>query len=400
MIPVDEARGRILAAARPVGSETVSVIDAAGRVLARDIIARVTQPPQDVSAMDGYAVRADDVAGLPARLRVIGAAPAGHLFEGEVGTGEAVRIFTGGFVPAGADTIVIQEDTDQGTPTVTVTAAPARGRHIRRQGLDFESGAPVITAPRRLTARDVGLAAAANVPWVEVHRRPVVALLATGDEIVQPGEPVGPGQIVSANTPGLKALVEADGAIALNLGVAADTLDDLAARASGGRSADILVTTGGASVGDHDLVQAALAPEGLAVDFWKIAMRPGKPLMFGRLGSTLVLGLPGNPVSAMVCAHLFLRPLIAALQGLPAAAPALETAVLGADMAENDRREDYVRATLAVDAEGRSVATPFPVQDSSMMSRLAAADCLIQRTPHAPAAVAGTPVRVLRLAGC
>jgi molybdopterin molybdotransferase len=349
--------------------------------------------------MDGYAVRAADVAGVPASLNVIGAAPAGAPFAGSVGDGEAVRIFTGAAVPAGADAIVIQENTERDGDTVVVKESAAAGRYVRPAGLDFATGDVLLAAGRVLNARDIGLAAAMNVSWLKVRRRPRVALLATGDEIVLPGEELGPNDIVSSNTFALAGLVRASGGVPVTLGIAADDVASIRALAAGAQGADILVTTGGASVGEHDLVQAALGDVGLKVDFWQIAMRPGKPLIFGRLGTTPMLGFPGNPVSSMVCGELFLRPALATMLGMADVEPVLETAILGADLGENDRREDYLRATLARDGDGNRIATPFPVQDSSNFSRLVQADCLVVRAPHAPPAKAGETVSYIALGG-
>jgi molybdopterin molybdotransferase len=396
MIPVADARARILAAVRPVPAEIVPLAESWNRVAAAPVIARRTQPPADVSAMDGYALRA--AAGAAgAELRVIGEAPAGHPFAGAVGAGEAVRLYTGSVVPEGADAIVIQEDADRDDDRVTIREAARAGRHIRRAGQDFAAGDVLLAPGRRLSARDIGLAAAADHPWLPVHRRPRVAILATGDEISLPGEPVAPGGIVSSNAHALAALVRAAGSEPLVLPIAADTLAAIAAAADAAAGADLLVTTGGASVGDHDLVQAGLGQRGLALDFWTIAMRPGKPLMFGALGAMPVLGLPGNPVSALVCGLLFLRPALDRLAGLAGAAPARTAAILGTAMAENDRREDYVRARLDVRTAGPPVATPFARQDSAMLRHFAEADCLVIRAPHAPEAAAGSAVEVLRL---
>ncbi len=397
MIPVAEAIARVLAEARPLPAEMVSLGDGPGRVLAEDLASRRTQPPAAVSAMDGYAVRAEDVARTPAELRIVAEIAAGAAWAGEVGQGEAARIFTGAPVPAGADAIVIQEDCERSGDLVSVRETVASGAFVRPAGLDFAEGDVLLRAGRRLTSRDIGLAAAMNRPWLPARRRPRVALLATGDEIALPGEPLGPQQIVSSSGPGLAALVAEAGGVPLSLGVAGDSTASLRARAAGAEGADILVTMGGASVGEHDLVQEALAADGLEVDFWRIAMRPGKPLMFGRMGGALVLGLPGNPVSAFVCALLFLRPLIDAMLGLPAGPPAREPARLGADLAANDRREDYLRARLVPDGEGLPVATPFARQDSSMLARFVEADALLVRAPHAPPAGAGDIVEVIRL---
>ena len=397
MISVAEARRRILDPLAPTGVETVGLADALGRVLAEEVRARVTQPPVAVSAMDGYAVRADDVARTPATLRRIGEAPAGGAYDGVVGPGEAVRIFTGGPVPRGADTIVVQEDADADGERIVVKAGAPRGAYVRPAGLDFGEGDAGPRPGRVLGARDVALAASMNCPWLRVRRKPRIAVLATGDELVMPGEPMGPNQIVSSNNVGLRALVEESGAEAIDLGIALDTEESLRTLAAGARGADMLVTIGGASVGDHDLVRTVLGDAGLDVDFWRIAMRPGKPLMFGRLGETAMLGLPGNPVSALVCGLIFLRPAIARMLGLDDAPARRGKAALGRDVAANDRREDYLRATLARDGSGALVATPFEIQDSSMLSRLARADCLIVRPPHAPAAPKGTPVDVIPL---
>lgn len=397
MISVEEALGRILTAFAPLAPEQVSIAHALGRALAEDVRARVTQPPVAVSAMDGYAVRAADVEKAPTTLRVVGTAPAGAAYEGTVKPGEAVRIFTGGPVPAGADAIIIQEDTLAEGDKVTIQEAARVGRHIRPGGLDFKAGEIGIKAGRRLAPRDVGFAAAMNVPWLNVRRRPRIAILATGNEVVMPGDPLGPNQIVSSNALALAAAIDVWGGEPVNLGIAQDTKESLQALAAGARGADLLVTTGGASVGEHDLVQSALGERGLAVDFWKIAMRPGKPLIFGRFGDTPLLGLPGNPVSAMVCAIVFLRPAMERMLGLDRGEMSQSTAKLGRDLEANDRRQDYLRSRLERAPDGELVALPFEVQDSSMLSRLARADCLIIRPPLAPAVKAGKRVPIIPL---
>ncbi len=399
MISVEQALSRILAALRPLPAETVALTEALGRVLAEDVASRRTQPPVAVSAMDGYAVRGNDVATAPVELTVIGEAPAGHAFEGTVGAGEAVRIFTGGPVPEGADTVVMQEnataDTDSGTVTIN---EPARtGNFVRGAGLDFREGEVGLRAGRALTPRDIGFAAAMNVPWLQVHRRPRIALLATGDELVRPGEPIGPSQIVSSNSLSFVALVRACGGEAIDLGIALDNRASLEALAAGARGADMLVTLGGASVGDHDLVQAVLGEQGLDLDFWRIAMRPGKPLMFGDIAGTPMLGVPGNPVSALVCGLIFLKPAIHALSGRTETARPPVRARIGVDLAANDERQDFLRASLTHDEDGTAMATPFSRQDSSMLSKIATAGCLVVRPPHAPAAPAGTLVPILPL---
>ncbi len=392
MLSVDEARARIVGTLKPTSSEVVALAEAWGRVTAMPILARRDQPPADVSAMDGYALRAADTGAR----RVIGAAPAGHPFGGAVGTGEAVRLFTGSVVPKGADAVLIQEDAARAGDTVTPTETPVMGRHIRRLGQDFAVGDVLIAPGTRLNARGVGLAAAANHAWITVHRRPTVAILATGDEIALPGDPIPPGGIVSSNAHALAALVRARGGLPMVLPIAGDSPEAIAAAAASVRGADMLVTTGGASVGEHDLVQAGLARHGFTLDFWKIAMRPGKPLIFGWLGDTAVLGLPGNPVSALVCAILFLLPALDRLLGLPGDAPPTMRARLGAGLPANDQRTDHLRARL--DGSGDvPVVTAYSRQDSSMMRVLHEADALILRAPHAPALDEGAEVSIIRL---
>jgi len=396
MISVEEARRRILQALSPTPAETVPLASGWGRVLARPVVSRVTQPPADVSAMDGYAVRAAD-ATEGTRLALVGTAPAGHPFAGTVGPGQAVRIFTGALLPEGADSILLQEDAEASADAVVVGETVRQGRWVRRRGLDFAEGETLLSAGRRLTARDIGLAAAANHPWVAVHRAPRVGILATGDEIALPGEPIPPGGIVSSNAHALAALVRAAGGDPLVLPIAPDDSRAIAEAATAARACDLLVTTGGASVGDHDLVQSALGPEGFALDFWQIAMRPGKPLIWGRLGATPVLGLPGNPVSALVCGVVFLVPALQRLAGLPGEAPRTVMARAGTPLAENDRRFDHLRASLETGPDGALIAMPFPVQDSSMLKTLARAEALILRAPHAPALPAGAAVEVIPL---
>lgn len=396
MISVEEARERILATLHPTPAEIAALADAWGRVTATPVTARLTQPPADVSAMDGYALRAADGT-LGATLHVIGAAPAGHPFGRPVGPGQAVRLFTGSVVPQGADGILLQEDATAIGTEVRINEAVVAGRHIRRAGQDFAAGDTVVPAGRRLTARDIGLAAAANHPWLTVHRRPRIAILATGDEIAMPGEPIPSGGIVSSNSHALAALVRASGGEPVVLPVAADTREAVAAVADSIHGMDMLVTTGGASVGDHDLVIESLKSRGLELDFWQIAMRPGKPLLYGKLGLVPVLGLPGNPVSALVCSILFLLPALNRLQGLPAAPPPTIQAIAGAPLKANDHRADHLRSTVTADSLGRVVATPFPVQDSAMLRRLAHADALILRAPNAPALPQGAEISVIPL---
>ena len=399
MISVEEALNRILAGiGGPMPAEEVPLTAGLGRILAEDVTARLTQPPLAVSAMDGYAVRAVDVATVPARLTVIGMAPAGRPFNGSIGPGQAVRIFTGAAVPDGADAVVIQEDTETAGDIVTVREGASAGRFIRPAGLDFQAGSVGLTAGKRLTSRDIGLAAAMNRPWLRLRRRPRVAILSTGDELVNPGESPQAGQIVSSNAFGLAAFVTAEGGEPLMLGISPDDPQQLLQSIEAAAGADLLVTSGGASVGEHDLIANALGAAGMELDFWKIAMRPGKPLLFGRLGRMPVLGLPGNPVSSLVCAIVFLRPALAAMLGQKGGGSSETTARLGRDLPENDRRQDYLRSELTVDQNGL-VATPFERQDSAMLSLLVRAGCLVIRPPHAAAARAGEAVQILRLDG-
>ena len=399
LLPVEDALARILSGAHPKPAETVPLAEAGGRILTETVTAARDQPPFDASAMDGYAVRAADIAASPARLRVVGEAAAGRRFAGTVGPGEAVRIFTGAPVPPGADTILIQENTRRlDGSTIEALDATEAGRHIRRAGLDFAAGRTVLAAGRELDAAALSLAASANRPALSVHGLPTVAILATGDELVPPGTPPGSDQIVSSNNVGVAEIVRRAGGRSIDLGIAPDREAEIGAAIARARAmgVDVIVTIGGASVGDHDLVHKALTGQGMELDFWKIAMRPGKPLMFGRLGETLAIGLPGNPVSALVCAHLFLAPLIEKLAGRKKAEHELVPMRLGADMAENADRQDYVRATSSV-VDRQAVATPLDLQDSSMLSALAAADILIVRPPLAPAARSGDPCQVLML---
>lgn len=400
LIPVAEALSRILASVPgPVAAEEVALAVAAGRTLAADIVATRTQPPFPASAMDGYAVRAADAA-AGATLHLIGTSAAGHGFSGTIGPGETVRIFTGAPVPEGADGILIQENAEADGETIRVQEAVTAQRFVRRAGLDFSEGDVLLTAGDTLDARRLALAAAAGRARVAVRRRPRVAILATGDELVQPGETTAWDQIVASNALALAALVNAAGAEAIDLGIVGDSLPALNAAFAQARSAeaDLLVTLGGASVGDHDLVQSALAAEGLELGFWRVALRPGKPLMHGHLGPMLVIGLPGNPVSSIVCGLLFVVPAVRALLGDPrAGADRSEPATLGRDLEANDGRQDYMRAVLDTAPDRLPVAHPESRQDSSMLAVLGQAEALLIRAPHAPAARAGDSCRIIRL---
>ena len=374
MISVEEALSRLLEPLAPLPPEQISLVDGLGRVLAEDVAARRTQPPFAVSAMDGYAVRADDLAAIPAELRIVAEVPAGAGFGGHVGPGEAARIFTGAPLPAGTDTIVIQEDTRRDGDRVRVLEGAPHGRYVRREGLDFAEGEVLLRSGRRLTARDIGLLAAMNRPWLFVHRRPRIGILSTGDEIVMPGDPIGPHQIVSSNSLSLAAVVVAWGGVPVSAGNAPDDSAALRRFAAATSGVDLLVTTGGVSVGEHDLVREALAVDGFELDFWQIAMRPGKPLMVGRYQGTPLVGLPGNPVSTLICALLFLKPALDRLSGAVTKTEAGSTARLGVALRENDRREDYLRSRLVRAADGSLEVLPFEVQDSSMMRLIAEAD--------------------------
>ena len=399
MISVEEALSRLLAPLAALPPEQVSTADGVGRVLAEDVAARRTQPPFAVSAMDGYAVRAADLARIPVTLGIVAEIPAGAGFGGTLRPGEAARIFTGAPLPDGADTIIIQEDTARQGDSVEVREGAAKGRYVRRAGLDFAEGDVLLNAGIRLTPRHIGLAAAMNRPWLFVHRRPRVAILSTGDEIVMPGDPIGPHQIVSSNALALAAFVTASGGVPILVGNAPDDPDALRRIAAAARGVDLFVTTGGVSVGEHDLVRDVLSADGLNIDFWEIAMRPGKPLMFGHYRETPTLGLPGNPVSTLVCSLLFLKPAIDKLSGLPETAEPPATARLGVALKANDRRQDYLRARLVRAVDGVIEAVPFEVQDSSMMRPLAASDCLVMRPPHAPALPAGALVPIIPFPG-
>jgi molybdopterin molybdotransferase len=398
MLSVRDAHSRVIAAFEALPAEMVSVADAAGRVLAVPPAARLTQPPADLSAMDGYAVRAADVPTAPSTLTLVGQAPAGGSYDQVLQAGEAVRIFTGGPLPAGADSIVIQEDTKADGAKISILEAPRPGRHVRKAGLDFKAGDSPFAAGRLLTSRDVALAAAMNLPWLSVHRKPRIAILSTGDELVMPGEPVGRNQIVSSSGIAIAALVRSWGGEPTLFDIARDDAKLIENRIAAGAQHDLLITLGGASVGDHDLVQAALKAQGFAMDFWRIAMRPGKPLMFAARERARVLGLPGNPVSTMVCALLFLKPAIDKMLGQSGDLVGTQPARLAADVKQNDQREDYVRASATCDAEGSLVVEPHPVQDSSMLSVLAGANALLVRPPHDPARAKGEIVQIIDLA--
>jgi molybdopterin molybdotransferase len=393
-LTVDEALASILAGTEPTPGEEVALLEASNRTLAEPLTARLTQPPFDASAMDGYAVRKDDVTSLPATLDIIGDSAAGHPFAGTIAPGQAVRIFTGAPLPVGSDAVVIQENTERNGDTVRITEGSPDPGHVRPSGGDFSKGQQVIAAGTQLLPRHIALAAAMGHSTLKVHRKPVVAILATGDELVEPGTTPGPGQIVASNSYALAAMVESAGGSPQLLGIASDTLEDLRQKLEQAAGADVVVTIGGASVGDHDLVGKALTNSGFELDFWKIAMRPGKPLMFAQRLPQRAVGVPGNPVSAIVCAHIFVLPLIASLSGRrPHDTNTLE-ARLTVPLERNGPRQHYMRASLARAADG-DVVTPAESQDSSLLSILARSNALIVRPPGAAALGAGEKVTVL-----
>ncbi|WP_426230286.1 gephyrin-like molybdotransferase Glp [Pararhizobium sp. DWP3-4] len=400
LLPVSDALDRLLAISAPItGSDVIGLHEAMGRVLATDVAALVTHPAFDNSAMDGYAGRHEDFAQVGTELVVIGESAAGRGFSGHVGPGQVVRIFTGAPVPAGADTVLIQEDANTlPDGRIRTTFAPAQGRHIRPKGQDFAIGDIVLRTGEMLDSGRLTVAAAMNHPRLPVFKRPKVAILATGDELLPPGSVPGPGQIIASNTYGVAAIARDNGAEVIDLGIVRDDNALIAAAVAKAQAAgaDVLVTLGGASVGDHDLVQPALVESGMVLDFWQIAMRPGKPLMVGTLDGMTVLGLPGNPVSSLVCALLFLEPLLRHLGSLPPRDRSGQAKTVTA-LPANDKRQDYVRARLTRGADGVLRAETFLRQDSSMMQVFAQSDCLIIRPPHASAVDAGAVCDVMIL---
>ncbi len=392
MISVDEALTRVFALVTPLGAESVTLDHAHGRVLREVARARRDQPPFDAAAMDGYAVQgADD------RFRVVGTAVAGRAFDGALAAGEAVRIFTGAPVPPGADRVVIQENARVEGDTISVDDVAAPGAHIRRRGGDFAAG-DAVAAPRKLGPVDLALLAAMNVGHVQVSRRPDVALVATGDELVMPGEAPGPDQIIASSVFALAAMVRAEGGVPRILPIARDNAGSLRTVLELAADADMIVTTGGASVGDHDLVGPMMDTLGAERAFYKVAMRPGKPLIAGRLGGALMLGLPGNPVSSIVCGHLFMVPALRAMLGLGAWPRASAGARLACDLPPNGPRAHYMRARLQPgEGDGLPGILPFDNQDSALVTVLTEADALLIRAPHAPVAERGAPVRFIPL---
>jgi len=395
LIPLNDAFAKVDAGIRTLPAEMISVADALGRVVAEDVAARLTQPPAPVSSMDGYAVLSADVTTQPVTLKRIGESQAGGPFEGMVQSGQCVRIFTGAPLPAGADAVIMQEDTDVDGDLITFKEVAFEGKFVRRAGLDFSKGDILIKKGQILSARDIGLLCAMNVPWVHVYRKPRVAILATGDELVMPGDALRDSQIISSNSLMIAAMVTAMGGEALNLGIASDSETSLRSMLAGVDGADLLVTSGGVSVGEYDLVRNVLGEEGLDIDVYRIAIKPGKPFMFGRIKDKPAMGLPGNPVSAYVTAFIFLRATLKKMQGLPFVQDTPIRAVLGGDVKANGTRQEFMRATFSHNEQGQLVATPYNKQDSAMLANLAHCEGFIIRPVNAPALSAGAETDVI-----
>ncbi len=394
MITVAEALARVFAIAKKMEVDTVPLNKAASRVLANDVSAKLTQPPFSSSAMDGYAIKLAELK-AGAKFNVIGEAAAGKAFDGELGNSQAVRIFTGAPVPKGADCVLMQEDTTREGDVITVCDEPSFKTNIRPMGGDFAKG-DKFHAPKRLNAADVALLASMNIGEVPVYKKPVVALMATGNELVMPGEDPGPSQIISSNNFGLQAMLVQAGATVRMLPIARDNIESMNHVFDLCEGADLIVTIGGASVGDHDLVQPVAEKRGMKLDFYKVAMQPGKPLMAGMMGDVAMVGLPGNPVSSMVCGHIFLRPMLDVMLGFEPAAMPKYSGKLGCDIAQNGKREHFLRAKVEPDETGWKV-TPFDRQDSSLLSILTQSNALMVRPPNDPAMKAGDTVEFIKI---
>lgn len=385
MLSVQDACELIVKGHTVLGVETVSLENALGRVLDQDLVAKITQPPFPASAMDGFAVNSSDLNELPVHLDIVGEAAAGHPFEGSIRAGQAVRIFTGAPVPEGADIVIMQENCNYSDDNVQINCTSLPQTHIRPAGFDFHEGEALIQEGVPLHYRHLALAAAMNYGELVVRRKPVVAILATGDELVKPGSSLKNGQIVSSIPDGVSRLIELSGGSVKFLGIASDRLSSLKEHLAQAQDVDIILTIGGASVGDHDLVQQALVDLGMKLDFWKIAMRPGKPLMVGKLGKQQVIGVPGNPVSAHICSLVFLRPLLRAMLGVSPLYDDLRKAHLLHALDQNGPRQHYMRSLALYDDTGRFVVEPIENQDSSLLASFAKANALIVREPHAAA---------------
>ncbi len=370
-----------------------------GRVLAEDVISRVSHPPVDVSSMDGYAIKAADTAKPPVILNLIGESQAGSRFDQTIQTGETVRVFTGAPLPKGADAVEMQENAREHGEGIEINNSVSANTFVRTAGMDFNAGDVMIKTGTVLNARHVGLAAAMNQSTLSVRKKPQVAILATGNEVTLPGADIAPSQIITSNSFALHAYVIAMGGEPIDLGIAGDTLEELDSSIEKAIPSDILVTIGGISVGDYDLVKQALSKKGLKQIFHKVAMRPGKPTLFGKIDNLSILCMPGNPVSAGVCSILFLKKALFTMLGIKTNNEPAQTAILGVDMVENDLRQDYVRARLKINEAGERIALPFSKQDSAMLAHFTEADCLIIRSPHAPLTRAGEHVKILLFSG-
>jgi len=399
MICVNEAIKLLTENVTLTDAEVVPLKQCLGRVLAEDVISKVSHPPCDVSSMDGYALKAVETRNPPVTLKLIGESQAGGYFEQTVKTGETVRIFTGASLPRGTDAVQIQENANRKGDKITIYQSVSTNNFVRAAGMDFIAGDTILKSGTILTARHLGLAAAMNQSTLCVRKKPQVAILATGNEIALPGADLAPSKIISSNTFALHAYVIAMGGEPIDLGIAKDTLEDLDTSLEGALQCDILVTVGGISVGDYDLVKQALENKGLKKIFHKIAMRPGKPVLFGKINSLSVLCMPGNPVSTGICSILFLKKALYTMQGINTNNEQAHTAILGIDLVENDLRQDYIRAKLEINKIGEKIVLPFPKQDSTLQACFAEADCLIVRPPHAPPAKAGEHVKILLLNG-
>ena len=399
MIPVNEAIKLVADNVTLTNAEDVPLQQCLGRVLAEDVASRLSHPPVAVSSMDGYALKAADTAASPVNLYQIGVSQAGGGFDGVVGTGETVRIFTGAPLPKGTDAVQMQENSEVQDDHITIIQSVTANNFVRAAGMDFAAGDILIEAGTVLSARHIGLAAAMNQPALPVRRKPRVAILATGNEVALPGTDLGPSQIITSNSFALHAYVNAMGGDPVDLGIAGDTLEELYESLEGALNSDVLVTIGGVSVGDYDLVGQALAEKGLKQIFHKVAMRPGKPLLFGSIGNLSVLCMPGNPVSTGVCSILFLKQALSTMLGIKTTGRPALTAILGSDLAKNDLRQDYIRARLETNDIGERTAQPFSLQDSAMQACFTEADCLIVRLPHAPLIKAGELVNILLFSG-
>ena len=399
MIPVDKALQLVAENVSLMDVEDVALIDCLGRVVASDLASRLSHPPLAVSSMDGYALKAADTLNAPVTLKQIGQSQAGGGFAGTLEAGQTVRIYTGAPLPEGADAVQMQENTTANGDTIKILESVPLGRFVRAAGMDFGTGDVLIKAGTVLGARHIGLAAAMNLASLPVRRKPRVAILATGNEVAMPGETLGPSQIISSNSFALHSYVIAMGGAPTILGIAGDSEAELREAFKEAMDFDVLVTIGGVSVGDYDLVGKVLKEVGLKQIFHKIAMRPGKPLLFGKIGQLTVFGMPGNPVSTGVCSILFLKSALAIMLGMAETTAPLQSVLLGEDLGANDQRQDYLRARLQTGPDGAPVAMPFTKQDSAMQARFAEADCLIVRKPHAEPIKAGQRVEILLLRG-